>query len=57
MGPILKLAALLVCLVCAGFSQTLKYNVQFKDTDGREYDLYDLLDEGKFVFCHFMDCG
>ena len=53
MRPILKLSALLMCLVCAGFSQV--DNVQFTDTDGREYDLYEVLASGKYVLCHFMN--
>ena len=57
MNLLIKLSALIMCLSLLGFSQTLEYNVQFKDTDGREYDLYELLDEGKFVFCHFMETG
>ena len=53
MRPMLKLMALLVCLTLTGFSQI--DNVQFKDTDGREYDLYEVLASGKYVLCHFMN--
>ncbi len=55
MRRIVKLTALLMCLALTGYSQQLKNNVQFTDTDGREYDLYEVVESGKYVFCHFED--
>ncbi len=34
------------------FSQRIN-NVQFTDMNGKSYDLYEVLESGKHVLCHF----
>ena len=52
---LLKLAAIGMVLSMSGYSQTeLADNVQFTDMDGKSYDLYNLLDNDKYVFLELM---
>lgn len=48
-----KVSVVFLTFIGIGFSQTIK-NVTFMDITGKSYDLHALLDQGKYVCCHFM---
>jgi hypothetical protein len=50
MKTIIKATICLMAFTLLGFSQIS--NVQFKDLDGNEYDLYEELAKGKSVLVH-----
>ena len=52
MKLLIKLSALIMCLSLLGFSQTVS-NVQLTDMEGNSYDLYEVLESGKHILCHF----
>lgn len=57
MKRVLQVTTLLCCIVISGFSAapksgTIQKNFQFKDLDGNEYDLFEQLDSGKYIFMH-----
>ena len=55
---LLKLAFIGIVLSMSGYSQTeLADNVQFKDMDGKSYDLYNLIDNDQYVFLELMMVG
>ncbi len=54
---LLKLAAIGMVLSMSGYSQILENNVQFTDMEGKSYDLYDLLDNGKYLFIEMLTSG
>ncbi len=47
-----KFTAFIMCFTLLGFSQI--NNIQFKDMEGAEYDLYELLDAGKHVYIEMI---
>jgi len=49
MNSMIKFACIIVAVIIASSAQTVK-NVQFKDLNGKSYDLYQLLNEGKYVY-------
>lgn len=51
---IIKLFISLIVLTALVQGQTLSQNVQFKDLEGNNYDLYDVLNSGKHVLCHLQ---
>lgn len=53
MNHLIKLSAFLLCLTFIGFAQIID-NVQFKDMDGKSYDLYNLLEYDKYVFLEMI---
>ncbi len=55
MNQLIKLSAFLMSLTLLSFSQIS--NVQFETMDGDEYDLYELLEEGKSVYLQMMFNG
>lgn len=57
MKRILQMVTVVLTLITFGFSAvpdsgTVSSNFQFKDLDGNEYDLFELLDAGKYIFMH-----
>lgn len=52
MNPLLKASTFLICFTLLGFAQI--DNVQFKDLDGNSYDLYELLESGKYVYVQMI---
>ena len=52
MKRVLKVLTFLICLTLLGFAQI--DNVQFKDLDGNSYDLYELLESGKYVYVQMI---
>ena len=52
MNRLLKISAIIMCLTLLGFTQV--DNVQFKDLDGNSYDLYELLESGKYVYVQMI---
>ena len=56
MNRVLKASAIIMCFTLLGFSQTID-NVQFTDMNGKSYDLYQVLESGKHVLCHFTFNG
>ena len=52
MNNLIKLSVFLLGITFLGFSQI--DNIQFKDMDGKSFDLYELLDEGKHVFVEMI---
>ncbi len=51
---ILLFSVLIVSILSAQETRgTLSGNAQFTDTDGKQYDLYDVLASGKHVLLHF----
>lgn len=48
-----KLIVVCAFLALSASSQTID-NIQFKDMDGKSYDLYELLNEGKHVFLEMI---
>lgn len=55
MNHLIKALACVMCVSLLGFAQI--DNVQFQDMEGNSYDLYELLDAGKYVLCHFTFNG
>ena len=49
MNRIIKVSYIVGIVILACMAQTVK-NVQFEDLKGKKYDLYQLLDEGKYVY-------
>ena len=49
MNSIIKVSCIIGIVMLACMAQTVK-NVQFSDLNGKSYDLYELLDEGKYVY-------
>jgi len=39
------------------FSESMTQNVQFTDMNGKAYDLFTVLDEGKYVYLELVDNG
>jgi hypothetical protein len=51
MKLLIKLSVFVLFISLSSFSQI--DNVQFTDMEGNSYDLYQLLESGKHVLCHF----
>ncbi len=51
MSKIVQSSLVALLMICGAFSQI--ENVQFKDLKGKSWDLYNILDEGKFVYIYF----
>ncbi len=47
-----KLAVLLMCLTLSGFAQI--GNIQITDLDGNSYDLYEMLNKGRYVYVQMI---
>lgn len=54
MKRISKLLLSLFVLTAFIKAQTISQNVQFKDLEGNNYDLFDVLNSGKHVLCHLQ---
>lgn len=48
---------ILIGFVAITFSQTISQNIQFTDMEGNSYDLFNELDKGKHILCHFHFIG
>ena len=47
----------ILAFVTLTFSESMTQNVQFTDMNGKAYDLFAVLDEGKYVYLELVDNG
>lgn len=57
MNRIIKTLSAMLFLSTLLFSQSISQNIQFTDMNGKSYDLFEMLGEGKHIYLQMMFNG